>query len=229
MMPSNNQNPPVQNDPTYVNAMSHFYRGELGRMLVWRQRLDTTTTWAITTTSTFCMVAFSFPSIPHFVFVLNMAVVAIMLWIEARRYRFYDAYRARVRILEAHFLVPIVLQNNDLLQGEWRKLMCEDLITPAYKISRLEALGRRIKRTYGFLFMIILAGWIVKIFLHAPDPIHSWSDFYRALSSGEIPGWLTAAVIVLTFFLVVSFTVYAVWKTTSEFSEFAKPKALWRI
>ena len=31
-------------DPCYVNAMSHFYRGELGRIMVWRQRLDITTT-----------------------------------------------------------------------------------------------------------------------------------------------------------------------------------------
>ncbi|PYL06819.1 MAG: integral membrane-like protein, partial [Verrucomicrobia bacterium] len=27
-------------DPGYVNAMSHFYRGELSRIMVWRQRLD---------------------------------------------------------------------------------------------------------------------------------------------------------------------------------------------
>ncbi|SVC24472.1 uncharacterized protein METZ01_LOCUS277326, partial [marine metagenome] len=32
----------------YVVAMSHFYRGEVSRIMVWRQRLDTTTTWAIT-------------------------------------------------------------------------------------------------------------------------------------------------------------------------------------
>ena len=35
-------------DPGYVNAMSHFYRGEMGRIMVWRQRLDVTTNWAIT-------------------------------------------------------------------------------------------------------------------------------------------------------------------------------------
>ena len=27
-------------DQSYVTAMSHFYRGEIGRMMVWRQRLD---------------------------------------------------------------------------------------------------------------------------------------------------------------------------------------------
>ena len=38
-------------DPGYVNAMSHFYRGELGRIMVWRQRLDITTNWAITSST----------------------------------------------------------------------------------------------------------------------------------------------------------------------------------
>jgi uncharacterized membrane protein len=33
-----------QTDTCYVNAMSHFYRGELGRIMIWRQRLDVTTT-----------------------------------------------------------------------------------------------------------------------------------------------------------------------------------------
>ena len=55
-------------DPCYVNAMSHFYRGELGRIMVWRQRLDITTTWAITSTTTIITVAFSFRDIPHIIF-----------------------------------------------------------------------------------------------------------------------------------------------------------------
>ena len=32
----------------YVNSLSHYYRGELARMMSWRDRLDRTTNWAIT-------------------------------------------------------------------------------------------------------------------------------------------------------------------------------------
>ena len=66
-------------DQGYVTAMSHFYRGEIGRMMVWRQRLDTTTTWAITSTGTIFTVAFSFETVPHLIFFFNLAIVAIML------------------------------------------------------------------------------------------------------------------------------------------------------
>ena len=46
-------------DPGYVNAMSHFYRGELGRIMVWRQRLDITTNWAITSSTAIITIAFA--------------------------------------------------------------------------------------------------------------------------------------------------------------------------
>ena len=98
-------------DQGYVNAMSHFYRGELGRIMVWRQRLDTTTNWAVTSSTAIITIAFSNAGVPHIIFFFNLAIVWIMLWIEARRYRFYDAFRARVRMLEAHFLVPMVMEN----------------------------------------------------------------------------------------------------------------------
>ena len=83
-------------DPGYVNAMSHFYRGELGRIMVWRQRLDITTNWAITSSTAIITIAFSNREVPHIIFFFNLAIVWVMLWIEARRYRFYDAFRARV-------------------------------------------------------------------------------------------------------------------------------------
>lgn len=138
-------------DPCYVNAMSHFYRGELGRIMVWRQRLDITTTWAITSTTTIITVAFSFRDIPHIIFFFNLVIVWMMLWIEARRYRFYDAFRGRVRMIESHFLVATVSRNPNLLGGDWQKLVCEDLILPSFKISKLEAVGRRLKRNYVFI------------------------------------------------------------------------------
>src|SRR6201982_3556339 len=91
-------------DPGYVNAMSHFYRGEMGRIMVWRQRLDVTTNWAITSTTAIITIAFSTREVPHIIFFFNLAIVWVMLWIEARRYGFYDAFRARVRVLRAPFL-----------------------------------------------------------------------------------------------------------------------------
>jgi uncharacterized membrane protein len=216
-------------DPGYVNAMSHFYRGELGRIMVWRQRLDITTNWAITSSTAIITIAFSTREVPHIIFFFNIAIVWGMLWIEARRYRFYDAFRARVRMLEAHFLVPMVMENRQMLQGEWKKLVCEDLILPRFKISKLEAIGRRLKRNYVFIFVLIMVAWITKIFLHATEPIDDVWAFYRTLAVGYIPSWVVAFVVALTLALVLGITVYVGRKTTGEISEFGAHRSLWKI
>ncbi len=221
---------PSLQDPCYVNAMSHFYRGELGRIMIWRQRLDVTTTWAITTTTTIIGVAFSFKDVPHIIFFFNLALVWIMLWIESRRYRFYDAFRGRVRMLESHFLVPMVSQSPRILDGEWRKLVCEDLILPSFKITRLEAVGRRLKRNYAFIFGIIMVAWTMKIFVHAQTPILSFKDFYQALAVHELPAWFACLVYFGTIISITVLTFYFSRTSSEEVSEFGSGNSsLWRI
>jgi len=217
------------NAPGYVNAMSHFYRGEMGRIMIWRQRLDITTNWAITSSTAIITIAFSNREVPHIIFFFNLAIVWVMLWIEARRYRFYDAFRARIRMLEAHFLVPMVMENRQMLQGEWKKLVCEDLILPSFKITRLEAVGRRLKRNYVFIFILIMVAWVTKIFLHAPMAMDSVPSFYRALRVGHIPSWLIAFIFVGTLASVIGIAIYVSRKTTGEISEFGTHRSLWRI
>lgn len=216
-------------DPGYVNAMSHFYRGEISRIMVWRQRLDITTNWAITSSTAIITIAFANHEVPHIIFFFNLAIVWVLLWIEARRYRFYDAFRARVRMLEAHFLVPMVMENQDMLQGEWKKLVCEDLILPSFKISKLEAVGRRLKRNYIFIFVLIMVAWVTKIFLHAPMAMDSLPSFYHAMGVGHIPAWLVASVFVATLISVTGITIYVGQKTSGEISEFRTHRSLWRI
>ena len=218
-------------DPGYVSAMSHFYRGELGRIMAWRVRLDTTTNWAITVTSTVFTIAFSLRDVPHSIFFFNVAVVTMLLWIESRRYRFYDAFRARVRLLEAHFLVPMVLQDKKLLQGDWQRLMCEDLLLPSFKISKVEALGRRLKRNYVYLFVLILGAWFAKIFLHAPVPISSWSTFFDAVAAGHgMPAALVIAVFTLSCLSIFGAILYVSRQASGEFTEFGpRHRDLWKF
>jgi uncharacterized membrane protein len=188
-----------------------------------------TTNWAITSSTAIITIAFSTRDVPHIIFFFNLAIVAVLLWIEARRYRFYDAFRARVRMLEAHFLVPMVMENRELLQGEWKKLVCEDLILPCFKITKLEAIGRRMKRNYMFIFILILIAWLTKIFLHASEPINDLVSFYRALRIGHIPSFFVAMVFVGTFISVISITIYVSKRSSGEISEFGTHRSLWRI
>lgn len=232
MSASSPEHPPADllRDQCYVNAMAHFYRGEIGRIMVWRQRLDTTTTWAITSTGTIFTVAFSVPDVPHIIFFFNLAIVWVMLWIEARRYRFYDAFQARVRMLEAHFLAPMVACNPEKLEGDWRKLVAEDLLIPSFKISQLEAIAHRLRRNYAFIFTIILMAWLAKIYLHTPYAINSLKVLYAALAVGQIPSWLVAAIMLGTFVSIIVFAFYVARHMPQEITEFGVQRSRrWKL
>ena len=93
--------------PAEVNtAMVHFYRGEVQRSNTWRNRLDTTTNWAVLTAGATLSFAFSSPNNPHFVIPINSILVAIFLLMEARRYRYYEIWASRVRVLETGYFAP---------------------------------------------------------------------------------------------------------------------------
>lgn len=224
-VPSN----PSQWTQQFVNAMSHLYRGELGRIMVWRQRLDATTTWAIGTTTTIIGISFTYRDAPHILFVMNMVMCWILLWIEGRRYRFYDAFRARVRVLEAHFFVPLLKPETSMLEGGWRNLLCEDLLIPSFKMSALEAVGRRLKRNYIWLYGVILVCWITKIFLHPKLPIDSLGAFYREIGYGALPSWLILLLVVVFHGFLTILLAYTVRKGAEEVGRPSLHKKRWKI
>src|SRR3954469_16109358 len=92
----------------FNTAMVHFYRGEIQRSNVWRNRLDTTTNWAVITAGATLSFAFSSASNPHFVIPINSVLVAIFLLMEARRYRYYEIWSSRVRVIETGYFAQLL-------------------------------------------------------------------------------------------------------------------------
>jgi uncharacterized membrane protein len=181
---------PTIDPKDYYTVMAHFYRGEVGRIMLWRQRLDLTTNWAIAATTGVITYALSHAEVTHLVFFFANIVCLFLLLIEARRYRYYDAFRARVRMLEAHFLRPVTLWQSPCDEVNWRGQLAEDLALPSFKISRREALYRRFGRNYVWLFLITGGAWFVKVWAHCPGA-HALSGFLRAVQDGQpLPPWL---------------------------------------
>src|ERR1044072_8649378 len=96
-----------------ATTMSHFHRAEIARMAGWRDRLDRTTNWAITVVAALLSVSLSTPDAHHGVLLFAMLLILLLLWIEARRYRFFDVYRARVRQFERHYFAQIFSPQKD--------------------------------------------------------------------------------------------------------------------
>ena len=81
----------------FVTAMVHLFRAEVQRANVWRQRLDTTTNWAVVSAGATLSIAFSQPDVHHGVIILNTLLTTWFLFIEARRDRYYELWRYRIR------------------------------------------------------------------------------------------------------------------------------------
>ena len=85
-------------------ALAHLYRGEVTRSNTWRSRLDATTNWAVVTTGVALSYTFGAAGNTPVVILIVSLLVLLFLFIEARRYRYYELWTHRVRLLENELL-----------------------------------------------------------------------------------------------------------------------------
>jgi uncharacterized membrane protein len=172
----------------FVTAMVHFFRAEVQRANVWRQRLDTTTNWAVVVTGATLSVAFSQTEIHHSIIILNTLLVTWFLFIEARRYQYYELWSYRVRLMETDFYAAMLVPPFHP-SPEWAESLAENLLTPHFPISMLEAFGRRLRRNYLWILIILYASWLAKIWLF-PGPPANLDAFIERASVGPFSGEL---------------------------------------
>ena len=177
----------------FNTAMIHFYRGEVQRSNTWRNRLDTTTNWAVLTAGATLSFVFSSPSNPHFVIPINSILVAIFLLMEARRYRYYEIWSSRVRVLETGYFAQLLAPDNVPLDESWAQHLASDLITPHFTISEWEAVGRRLRRNYLWIFALLALSWNLKVYLH-PLPARDFDAFIDRATVGIVPGWIVFVI-----------------------------------
>jgi uncharacterized membrane protein len=180
----------------FNTAMIHFYRGEVQRSNTWRNRLDTTTNWAVLTAGATLSFVFSSPSNPHFVIPINSILVAIFLLMEARRYRYYEIWSSRVRVIETGYFAQMLAPEGVPPDEAWAEHLAADLITPHFTITEWEAVGRRLRRNYLWIFALLALSWNLKVYLH-PLPARDFNAFIDRATVGVVPGWAVFVVGVL--------------------------------
>lgn len=210
----------AKNDPNLTSgdkltAITHFYRGEMDRMNTWRRRLDVTTNWAIITTAAFISFGFGSATVSHFVFVLATIFVLIFLFIEARRYKYYDLWRWRVAVVNENFFGPL-LSGYKPVMDNWRENLGSDLEHSRFKITFGEAFGRRLRRNYSWIFVVLAGCWITKICIH-PEPISGIAEIIpRAGIYDIISGWVVIGVGVLFNLCLIIIAIYTLKQRKEE-------------
>ncbi len=132
-------------DIAELGALAHLYRGEVYRSTVWRTRLDQTTNWAVVTTGLAMSLTFSGPYASPLPLILVGLLVAVFLLLESRRYRYFNVWRARCRLMETDVYVPMLRGEGVTLDGKWNTLLANDYLRPRFHISYWRAIGRRLR------------------------------------------------------------------------------------
>jgi len=179
-----------------IGALAHLYRGEVYRSTVWRTRLDSSTNWAVVTTGIALSATFSSSEASPLPMVLVGLLVSVFLLFEARRYRYFNVWRARARLLETDFYAPMITGNGVRVDSGWTNLLAQDYVDPRYHISFARAIGRRLRRTYAWIFVIQAIAYYGKLAIH-PEPLTTLAELWERAAIGPIPGGLVIAAGVL--------------------------------
>jgi uncharacterized membrane protein len=193
----------------FATAMVHFYRAEVSRANVWRQRLDATTNWAVISTG--AALSFTFGSTGanlHVMVPISTLLITLFLIAEARRYRYYELWSSRVRLMETNFFAAMLAPPHRPAD-DWASSLADSLLHPQFTISHWEAFGRRFRRNYQYIYLLLALAWINKIALH-PTPVDSLADFVANAHVGHVPGKvviITGACFYLGIFAIGWLTV----------------------
>ncbi|MBK4217006.1 DUF2270 domain-containing protein [Paracoccus caeni] len=184
-----------------MGVIAHLYRGEVYRSTIWRTRLDTTTNWSVVTLGVALSITYSSPQASPLPLVLVGILIVFFLMLEARRYRYFNVWRARCRWMELHFMAPILREGDLHLEDHWQDRLAEDYRHPSYHVSMWTAIGRRIRRNYFWILLIQAAAYMGKLIVH-PTPLESFGQLLDRAAIGPVPGWLvltTGAIYCVTW------------------------------
>lgn len=195
-----------------IGAVAHLYRGEVYRSTIWRTRLDTTTNWAVVTLGVALSITFSSPDASPLPLILVGILIIFFLLLEARRYRYFNVFRARARWIEQHFYAPLLYDGDLHMEQNWQKILAEDYLQPKYHVGYMTSIGRRIRRNYLWILLIQSLAYGGKLVVH-PTPVTSLQQVLTRADVGPLPGEM---VIAIGLVYVVSWSGIALWSELSN-------------
>ncbi|MCL5777651.1 DUF2270 domain-containing protein [Limibaculum sp. FT325] len=172
-----------------LGAIAHLYRGEVYRSTIWRSRLDNTTNWAVVTTGIALTISYSGPEASPLPLVLVGLLVVVFLLFEGRRYRYFNVWRARCRLMETDIYAPLLRGEGVTMDGQWNRLLAQDYARPRFHISFLRAVGRRLRKNYAYILMVQAIAYYGKLAIH-PTPLEYGAQIFERATIGPVPGEL---------------------------------------
>ena len=194
-----------QDDSDVPDPLVHLYRGEIERVTSWRGRLDQTINWAVTILAVLLTWVFSSPDNPHYLLLIGMGAIIVFHLVETRRYRAYDVWRSRVRLLEEDVFAAALDPATGPEHATWQEKLSTDLRKPALKTPFFEAYVRRLRRMYLPLLLVLLAAWLARITVFTPK-----KGIEQSAAMVGIPGRVILVGIGLAYLAIIAVAVWPI-------------------
>lgn len=215
------QKPELQDCPSFtaseMGALAHLYRGEIYRSTIWRTRLDATTNWSVVSLGLALTISYQSAEASALPLFLVAFLIGVFLYLEARRYRYFNVWRARARWLEIHFYAPM-LRRRKVEDPVWMDRLAEDYERPEHHIQFRRALGRRLRRNYMWIFTVQTMALYGKCL-----GASGGAAGFESLHIGPFPGWVLAIVNGIGFAGLAVFTWWIWWMDQKRFRENMNP------
>jgi hypothetical protein len=132
----------------------------------------------------------------------------MFLVIEARRYRYYELWSYRVRLMETDFFAAMLVPPFHPAP-DWAEALAENLLHPHYPISNVEAIGRRLRRNYLWIYTVLIAAWLVKLWLH-PIVAPNLTAYIDRATIGPISGEIVIFLALVFYASLVAFSLLTI-------------------
>lgn len=191
------------------SVMAHLYRGEVERVITWRERLDSTTTWAVTIIAGILAYAFSGSGISQAIILVAMLIGIVFLLIEARRFQRYDIWRSRARSMQENLFANALDPSKGIEHRDWRKQLSQDYRDPTIKMPLRYALAHRLRRVYLPVLVGLFLVWLFRL-NGAAEPL------IQAAAVSGTPGWLVFGAVSVVYICLFGI---AFWPTATDMAE----------
>jgi uncharacterized membrane protein len=100
-------------------------------------------------------------------------------------------------VLNRHLIAPALLGDQEApkvegapdVDAEGLRALANDLSNMVPHIGLLSAMAYRVRRNYGYLLLVAIGAWLLKLEMH-PAPAASFSELLRRAEIGPIGGWV---------------------------------------
>ena len=93
---------------------------------------------------------------------------------------------------------------------DWAERLSQDMEWPRFHMSWWEAVGRRLRRNYLAIYIVLLGSWLVVLMTH-PTSTRSVHEMIERASIGPLPGEVVFLSMIVFYTGMLALSIYSYW------------------